>query len=78
MSNNTLPGIFDHNMHLKPQYNKPKPREIDDYKKTIWEIKSDIIKLCSEIINSNISVKNKWTNLTKGIDRTLNLNIPRK
>ncbi|VDI78142.1 Hypothetical predicted protein [Mytilus galloprovincialis] len=81
---NTLPGISDHNMivldtDLKPQYNKPKPREIYVYKKAKWEeIKADIIKFGADIINSNTSVEDKWTNLKNGIETTLNLNVPRK
>ncbi|CAC5407482.1 unnamed protein product [Mytilus coruscus] len=68
---NTLPGISDHNMivldtDLKLQYNKPKPREIYVYKKAKWEeIKADIIKLGSDITNSNTAVEDKWTNLKK-------------
>ncbi|CAG2208258.1 unnamed protein product [Mytilus edulis] len=81
---NTLPGISDHNMivldtDLKPQYNKPKPREIYVYKKAKWEeIKADIIKFGADIINSNTSVEERWTNLKNGIETTLNLNVPRK
>ena len=62
---NTLPGISDHNMivldtDLKPQYNKPKPREIYVYKKVKWEeIKAYIIKFGADIINSNTSVEDK-------------------
>ncbi|CAC5364773.1 unnamed protein product [Mytilus coruscus] len=78
-SRNTLPGISDHNMilldtDLKPQYYKPKPREMYIYKNTKWnEIKADIVKLDADIINSNTSVEDKWTNLKKGLDTTLNL-----
>ncbi|CAC5408524.1 unnamed protein product [Mytilus coruscus] len=64
---------------LKPQYNKPKPREIYVYMKPKWEeIKADIIKLISDITNSNTSVEDKWTNLKIGIETTLNLNVPKK
>ncbi|CAG2208939.1 unnamed protein product [Mytilus edulis] len=81
---NTLPGISDHNMlvldtDLKPQYNKPKSREIYVYKKANWEeIKADVIKFGADIINSNTSVEDKWTNLKNGIETTLKLNVPRK
>ncbi|CAG2184521.1 unnamed protein product [Mytilus edulis] len=47
--------------------------------KAKWEeIKADIIKFGADIINSNTSVEDKWTNLKNGIETTLNLNVPRK
>jgi hypothetical protein len=80
----TSPGISDHyaiviDSNLKPSYNKPKRRNINLFKKANWKnIKEEIAKIGSTIINSTKSLEEKWTDLTDGINNALNTNVPSK
>ena len=81
---NVIPGISDHDMvvsdiELKPQYNKPKRRETFRFKNAKWsDIKSFISSKGEEIIQNKHSVEEKWQELKKCINKTLNLNVPKK
>jgi hypothetical protein len=80
----TSPGISDHHAividsNLKPSYNKPKRRNIYLFKKANWEnIKEEIAKIGSTIINSTKYLEEKWTDLKDGINNALNTNVPSK
>jgi hypothetical protein len=58
-----------HLSNLKPSYNKPKRRNIYLFKKANWEnIKEEIAKIGSTIINSTKFPEEKWTDLKDGIN----------
>ena len=66
-------------IELKPQYNKSKRRETFRYKNAnCSDIKSFISLNSEKIIQNEHSVEEKWKELKKCIDETLNLNVPKK
>ena len=66
-------------IELKPKYNKQKRRETFRYKNAKWsDIKSYISSSGEKIIQKEHSVEEKWQELIQCIDKTLNLNAPKK
>ena len=81
---NVVPGVSDHEMvvadfELKPRYNKPKRREIPQYRKANWEsIKSYIKSKGKSITESTGSVEKKWNDFKQIVNETVNVNVPKK